>query len=210
MALFVRVGDVHQLAVVGQQLGVGLGSVAGEQTDVLHRLIAPQVAHAGGDVANIAEVGAGSGLAFLRDRDAADGFDDRVFVAAVFRRALGAALNRLQGANAAHGTIDRCQNVGQHLLIRQHHGGIGEAAGGIAGGDRMAALLALVRRSGSTARSCRGRRERRARRRWRERHRTSGLRRELLCAPMDSMEIRSPPAAMHRSKERFSFSHNSP
>ena len=52
-------GFVHQAAVVDQGLGEGLGSAAGEESNVLHRLVAPEVAGGGGDVAQGAEVSAG-------------------------------------------------------------------------------------------------------------------------------------------------------
>ena len=52
-------GDVHEAAIVSQQLGECLRRVARKQTDVLDGFIAPQIAHGRGDVADRAEVGAG-------------------------------------------------------------------------------------------------------------------------------------------------------
>ncbi len=75
--------DIHETAIVGQRLRIGFRCVAREQPNVLDRLVALEVAHGGGNVAQRTEIGAGGRLAFHRDRTAGDGLDHGALISTV-------------------------------------------------------------------------------------------------------------------------------
>jgi hypothetical protein len=67
---------IHQPAIVSQQFRIGGWRTAGEQADVLHGFVAPEIAHCRGDVADGTEVSAGRRFAFHRNGAAGDRLDD--------------------------------------------------------------------------------------------------------------------------------------
>ena len=85
-------------------------------------------------------MGAGGGLAFHGHREAGDGLEDGVLVAAILARADGAAFVTDQRAHGGDGAHHGGKDAGDHLLLGQHHGGVAKAAGGVPGA--MDAVLA--------------------------------------------------------------------
>ena len=116
------------------------GGHPGQQLDVLDRLIAPGVAGGSGDIAERAEVGAGSGLAFHGHRESGDGLQDGILIAAILPRPHGAALVTDQSPHSRDRAHYRGKDAGNHLLLGQHHRGVAKAARSVPGA--MDAVLA--------------------------------------------------------------------
>ena len=134
-------GHIHEPAVVDQALSEHLRGVARQQSHILHRLVAPQIAHGRGDIADRAEVRTTGRFALHRDGNSGDGLHDGAFVRTVFRRTHGALLERGQTAHRGHRPHHRRQHLGKHLLVGKLHRRIRETTSTVAARDGFGAQI---------------------------------------------------------------------